>query len=238
MLFDLRGRGRRRTIQVIYASLALLMGGGLVFFGIGGNTSGGLFDAFQSNSGQSADETLNKRLDNLEERTERNPRDAQAWAELARTRFSIATTGENYNQTTQSYTDKGKEELQRAAAAWQRYLSLDPEKPNAAVANQMVLAYGPSGLADYEQAVKAMEIVIDQRDPTSALYAQLAILAHGAKQTRKSDLAKDKAVELAPKSQRAQVRSQIDASKAQIDGAAGGAGAAGAGTPEPTTTGG
>src|SRR5256886_6259674 len=48
MLFDLRGRGRRRTIQAIYVTLAILMGGGLVFFGIGGNTSGGLFDAFKS----------------------------------------------------------------------------------------------------------------------------------------------------------------------------------------------
>ena len=34
MLFDLRGRGRRRTVQVIYLSLAILMGGGLVLFGI------------------------------------------------------------------------------------------------------------------------------------------------------------------------------------------------------------
>jgi hypothetical protein len=237
MLFDLRGRGRRRTIQVIYASLAILMGGGLVFFGIGGNTSGGLFDAFQSNSGVSADETLEKRLDSLEERTQATPRDERAWAELARTRFSIATTGENYNQTTQTYTDSGKEELRRAAAAWQRYLALEPAKPDAAVANQMVLAYGPSGLADYGEAVKAMEIVIDEREPTSALYAQLAILAHGAKQTRKSNLAKDKAIELAPKAQRSQVRQQVEASIAQLSGG-GGAGATGAGTPEPTTTGG
>jgi len=53
MLFDLRGRGRRRTIQAIYVTLAVLMGGGLVFFGIGGNTSGGLFDAFKGGSGSS-----------------------------------------------------------------------------------------------------------------------------------------------------------------------------------------
>jgi len=231
MLFDLRGRGRRRTIQVIYASLALLMGGGLVFFGIGGNTSGGLFDAFQGNSGQSADKTLQKRLDSLEARAKRNPRDAGAWSQLARTRFSIATTGENYNQATQAYTESGKAELRRAAAAWQRYLALDPETPDASVANQMVLAYGPDGLAQYDKAVQAMEVVIDQRDPTSALYAQLAILAHGAKQTRKSDLAKDKAVELAPKGQRAQVKTQIESAKSQLDSIAG------AGTPQTPASG-
>ena len=51
MLFDLRGRGRRRTVQVIYLTLAILMGGGLVLFGIGGGTNGGLFDAIGGNGG-------------------------------------------------------------------------------------------------------------------------------------------------------------------------------------------
>ena len=45
MLFDLRGRGRRRTVQAIYLSLAILMGGGLVLFGIGSDQSGGIVDA-------------------------------------------------------------------------------------------------------------------------------------------------------------------------------------------------
>ena len=52
MLFDLRGRGRRNTIKVIYITLAFLMGGGLVLFGIGGNTSGGLVDAITGSSSQ------------------------------------------------------------------------------------------------------------------------------------------------------------------------------------------
>jgi hypothetical protein len=231
MLFDLRGRGRRRMIQVIYATLALLMGGGLVFFGIGGNTSGGLFDAFQGNSGVSADETLTKRLDQLEKRTKANPRDATAWVEVARTRFQTASSGENYNQVNQAYTEKGKAELRRATAAWQRYLALDPPKPNADVANQMVRAYGPDGLANYPEAVRAMEIFIEQRADrvTPALYAQLAILAHGAKQERKSLLAQAKAVELAPKKERAQVKSQIELAKNQLDGNTG------QGTPEPAS---
>ena len=29
MLFDLRARGRRRTVKIVYVFLALLMGGGL-----------------------------------------------------------------------------------------------------------------------------------------------------------------------------------------------------------------
>ena len=41
MLFDLRGR-RRRAVQATYLLLAVLMGGGLVLFGIGGEVSGAL----------------------------------------------------------------------------------------------------------------------------------------------------------------------------------------------------
>ena len=64
MLFDVRG-GRRRVIQVIYLSLAILMGGGLVLFGIGGNVSGGLFDAIggSNGGGGSTDKTLVRRAD-------------------------------------------------------------------------------------------------------------------------------------------------------------------------------
>src|SRR6185312_3943702 len=71
MLFDLRGRGRRRTVQVIYLSLAVLMGGGLVLFGIGGATSGGLIDAIQGNSSTtSGTDAFQKRVDTLEKRTQ------------------------------------------------------------------------------------------------------------------------------------------------------------------------
>src|SRR5262249_60975708 len=52
MLFDLRGRGRRRTVQVIYVGLAALIGIGLVGFGIGGGFgSGGLLNAANNNEG-------------------------------------------------------------------------------------------------------------------------------------------------------------------------------------------
>ena len=49
MLFDLRGSGRRRTVKIVYITLAFLMGGGLILFGIGGGGAlpGGLVDAIQ-----------------------------------------------------------------------------------------------------------------------------------------------------------------------------------------------
>jgi tetratricopeptide (TPR) repeat protein len=222
MLFDLRGRGRRRTVQAIYLSLAILMGGGLVLFGIGGATNGGLIDAIQGNgSTTSASDAFNNRVDSLEKRVQANPRDARAWALLSDVRFQSATTGANYDQTTGLYTAKGKAELRRAADAWQRHLALSPEKPNTRVANEMVTAYGAAGLRNYGEAVKALEFVIDATPkPTYQTYAQLAVLAHGAKQTRKEKLSADKAAQLAPKGQEKAVRDQIKAAEQQLDGLA------------------
>jgi len=222
MLFDLRGRGRRRTVQAIYLSLAILMGGGLVLFGIGGATNGGLIDAIQGNgSTTSAGDTFKKRVDALDKRVQANPRDSRAWAELSDVRFQSATSGANYDQVNGVYTAKGKAVLRTAAAAWQRHLALSPEKPNTKVAKDMVQAYGAAGLRNYPEAVKALEFVIDATpNPTFQTYAQLAVLAHGAKQTRKEKLAADKAVELAPKGQAKTVRDQIKAAEQQLDGLA------------------
>jgi|tagenome__1003787_1003787.scaffolds.fasta_scaffold20757364_1 hypothetical protein len=224
MLFDLRGRGRRRTIQVIYASLALLMGGGLIFFGIGGATSGGLFDALGgSNNSSSSSDVVQKRVDALEKRVQTNPRDAAGWSTLATVQFQIANS-EGYDQTTQQYSDKGRERLAEAATAWERYLALNPPKVDANVARQMVQAYGPTGLQRYDKATAAQEVVIDaQASPPAALYAQLSIFAHGAGQTRKATLARDKAVALTPAAQRKQIKDTIQQSWTQLDQAKSGA---------------
>jgi tetratricopeptide (TPR) repeat protein len=221
MLFDLRGRGRRRTVQVIYLSLAILMGGGLVLFGIGGNTSGGLFDAINggggSGGGTSVDKVAQQRIDTYNTRLRANPRDEASWLGMARVRFQVANTGENYNATQQAYTAKGLQQLRQADASWTRYLALTPKKPDAGTANLMVQAYGQAGLKQYTKAVSALEIVMDNRPQSAGLYAQLAVLASGANQTRKSDLSEKKAIALAPKDQRKQLKSEIDLAKSQVN---------------------
>ena len=110
-----------------------------------------------------------------------------------------------------------RQTLRRAAAAWSRHLALEPKRPDSKVANLMVQAFGVSGLRDYPKAVQAMEIVIDAREPSAALYAQLAVLAHAAKQERKSTLAESKAVELAPDGKGNDIRTQIQLAKTQLD---------------------
>jgi hypothetical protein len=219
MLFDLRGRGRRRTVQVIYLSLAILMGGGLVLFGIGGGTNGGLFDAIGGSSGSSTsvDAVFKKRLDTYEKRLKANPQDQAALIGLTKLHFGNASTGENFNQTQNAYTAKGLAELRQASASWERYLATKPTKPDAGTANLMVQVYGPAGLKQYDKAVTSMEAVIASRKETANLYAQLAILAAGAKQDRKSTLAENKALDLTPKAQRKELKSAIDLQKSQLN---------------------
>lgn len=216
MLFDLRGKGRRNTVRVIYLGLAVLMGGGLVLFGVGGNVSGGLLNAFDSNGGGSAGSTFEKRVKRYEARVRANPRDAAAWAELARARYQETSTGENYDQATSTFTPKGIAKLHQVETAWDRYVALNPRKPDADVANLMVQAFGPTGLNKLDKAVAAMEIVVDRRRPeTAALYGQLAQLAYLAGQTRKGDLSSAKAVQLAPKAQKAQLKQTLDSFRTQ-----------------------
>ncbi|PTL59266.1 hypothetical protein [Paraconexibacter algicola] len=224
MLFDLRGRGRRRTVQAIYLSLALLMGGGLVFFGIGGDVQGGLADAIRGD-GTAVEDIYSERIDAAEKKLAADPQDAPTWANLAKLRFQQAGTGENFNQSTGAFTDGGLKELRRSEIAWDKYLALDPKKPDDRVANLMVQAF--IGLNKLPKAVQAMEIVVDAREPTPQLFVQLATYAYAAGQTRKGDLAAGKAEELAKPEDREQIKAQLQSAKTQAaQAAAQGAGAA------------
>jgi tetratricopeptide (TPR) repeat protein len=213
MLFDLRGRGRRRFVQGIYLGLAILMGGGLVLFGVGGATSGGLLDAFNNDSGgTSVSDTFKKRVDSAEKAIQARPTDPKAWAEMTRVRFQQASVGDGFDQTNGVFTDKGKEELQNASNAWDKYLTLT-DKPDDTVASLMVQAYGQYGLNQPDKAVSAMEVLMDRRQPTSQLYVQLASLAYQAGQTRKAELSSKKALALATKDDKEQVKAALDAAR-------------------------
>ena len=214
MLFDLRGAGRRNTVRAIYLGLAILMGAGLVFFGIGGATNGGLLNAFNGKGNSSSNSTFTKRVAALEKKVKLNPNDAASWAQLAKYRAQQASVaGENYDQNTSSFTKKGLVVLKSATDAWEKYLALNPPKPDPNIANFMVQAY--TQLNNPDKAVGAQEIVADARPKQYALWAQLAQLAYIAGQTRKGDLSAAKAVSLAPKDQKQTVKSSLDSAKTQ-----------------------
>src|ERR1700687_3950265 len=100
MLFDLRRRGRRRTVQFVYLGLALLMGGGLVLFGVGaGNGNGGLLNAFTGNgSGNSQGSFLSSQEKLALKQTKADPSSASAWSSLVQARYENATSSSSdYN---------------------------------------------------------------------------------------------------------------------------------------------
>jgi hypothetical protein len=215
MLFDLRGAGRRTTVKVVYLTLAVLMGGGLVLFGIGGDVSGGLVDAITERgaSSDSGEARYREREAEARRATQANPQDPTAWANLARARYQLSTVGESVDENGQ-VSAAGRAQLQSAAAAWERHLALDPEQPDDSLATLMVRAYSETGLNQPEKAVQAQEIVTEVR-PSDSSFGNLAILAYQAGQTRKGDLARKEALRLADKADRQTIRAELDAAKQQ-----------------------
>jgi tetratricopeptide (TPR) repeat protein len=208
VLFDLKGR-RRRVVQATYLMLAILMGGGLVFFGIGGDVSGGLFDAFSDRT-SSGNQLVEDRIEDNEKKVEADPNNEAALKNLVRDWYQLAN--EEADPNTNQYTDEGKERLAEADEAWKRYLEVEDKKPEASLAALMLNVYGPTGLNQAADAARAAEIVTDAQ-PSAQAYLQLTQFAAQAGQKRKADLAGKKAVELAPKKQRSTVRALVEQAK-------------------------
>jgi hypothetical protein len=218
MLFDLRSAGRRRTVKTVYLGLALLMFVGFVGFSIGSSgLSGGIVDAITGNKGGGngadvATKRLQARVNAAARRTRTTPTDPAAWAALARARLQISSVGDNYDSAKQTFTASGKQQLTAAGSAWDKYTALNPKKPDEGLARQMIQAY--LSLNQPAKATSAQEIVT-QVDPTQQTFTNLAILAYQANQTRKGDLAAAKAVSLAPKKQRKNLKQQLAQYKSQ-----------------------
>jgi hypothetical protein len=214
MLFDLRGR-RRRVVQATYLLLAVLLGGGLVLFGIGGDVSGGLFDAFsdRSGSGGSNNDALEERVDRLEKRVAANPGNTAALQELVRDYYGLATTQQE--SSTAAFPDDAKDELRKAGSAWQRYVDAVEGQPSAAAATYALRVYDVGALNQPKEAQKAAAIIAESENDSSS-YLQLVGYASLARDTRTADLATQKAVDLAPKDQKKAVEQQAEQLKKSV----------------------
>ena len=225
MLFDLQGK-RRRVVQATYLMLAVLMGGGLVLFGIGGDVSGGLFDAFSDNRGSSgSDDTLEKRIERNEDKVaEGGAAREKALQELVRDYYAQAT-----NQVAPGavgFPDEARDELDKAAAAYQRYLKVEAEKPDPATANFALQIYDVAALNKPEEA-KAAASVIAAAENDWQSYVRVVQYATLASDTRTADLAGQKALGLARKGERKEVQALIKQAKQPPDASQSGGAAPG-----------
>jgi hypothetical protein len=209
MLFDLRGR-RRRAVQATYLMLAVLMGGGLVLFGIGGDVSGGLLDAFKGGGGGSnGDSALRDQAKRQEERLAKNPQNPVVLQNLVRDYYSIATA--QRQSGTVGFPAEAKDELRKSGEYWQRYSKV-AEKPDADTAVIALQVYDVGGLNRPKEAQKAAALIAQESNDVAA-YLRLVQYAARAGDTRTADLAAKKAVDLAPKAQRKEVQKQAESLK-------------------------
>jgi hypothetical protein len=216
MLFDLRGRGRRRTVRVIYGGLALLIGAGLVFFGVGaGVGGGGLLNSLTGNEGSSG-ASFSAQIEKYKKLTQKQPTSVYAWEQLTLAQLHEAG-GETY-VTRAGVTSKGKELYNQITQSWNRYLALNPPKPNLTLAKEMVSVYDEEGLNEPTEAVKVLQTIVATEPTNAAYYSLLAEYAYKAHNTRIGDLASAKAIALAPASRRKLLKSQLAEIKAHPNG--------------------
>jgi hypothetical protein len=206
MLFDLQGP-RKSAVKVIYLGLAILMGGGLVLFGVGSSVNGGLADVF-SGGGGSGD--LQKQVNTSAEKVAANPQNVKALEDLIGDRYSLALS--TADQKTGVYTKAGKAQLTLLAKNWTTYQKLNP-KPNLVTAANAVSAY--VGLNDAKGAQKAQEIVA-AKQANAANYLQLLQFALYSGDSLAATGAELKARELATKDQKSEVDSTIKSLKKQF----------------------
>ncbi|MEA2167104.1 MAG: hypothetical protein QOF76_404 [Solirubrobacteraceae bacterium] len=235
MLFDLRGRGRRNTIKVIYAFLAFLMGGSLVLLGFGTGGNGGLLDAITGN-GSSSSNSGSDRYKNQEKaallKLKTNPNDVGALESLVGARVQLAGLDDNYDVAKDTYTKSGLDELRRAAQAWETLGKLKPAQNDALgdAANRMTGAY--IALNQPEKLLDAQLTFASIRQATGP-FQQAAQIAYQLGNTTIGDRAAQQAIDLAPADQRPTVKSDMDELKKQAAGASASPAAI---TPVPTTT--
>jgi hypothetical protein len=219
MLFDLRSRGRRTTVRIIYGLLALVMVAGLVLVGVGTGSNGGLLNAFTNNgSGGGATQVYEKQVQRTLKAVQKHPNSAVAWANLAQARWGAAGSGSNFDSTTGTYTASGKKQLQLAAGAWAHYVKLKHDRPSLQEAFLGAGIY--QNLGQYSNEGEAWNYALgnESSNSTGALkpYLCLALSSYAAKQTAKGDLAAAAALRLTPKLQRLTLQSSLKSARSSV----------------------
>jgi hypothetical protein len=219
MLFDLRTGARRRTVKVVYLGLALLMFVGFVGFGIGSSGLSGSIGDLLRDQGSTTDgskdavERVSAQVRAADAKTKANASDPAAWAELAMARYRLAQLGDNIDPETSNYSAEGRRQLTAAGAAFDKYVALNPPKPDERLVRNMTQAY--LAVSQPAKAVTAQEM-LTEIEPAANTFSNLAILSYQAGQTRKGDLASAKAVELTEGADdKKELKEQLDQAKTQ-----------------------
>jgi hypothetical protein len=196
MVFDIRGRGRRNVVKVVYAILALLMVLSL-FLVVGPFNVANLFGGGESSNPSAA---FVEQAETIERKLRKEPEDSALLLSLTKARINAGNASAQLNSETGAaeVTEEGKVELQRASEAWSKYLKAtdEPTAGGAQAAAPMFFTLaqlartGPEAENNLHAAAKAQQIVAEQRPSlgslsTLAIYRNYAFDYPGAKQAEK-----------------------------------------------------
>jgi hypothetical protein len=225
MIFDLRGK-RKRVVQVVYAGLAVLFAISFIGFGVGsGNGVGGIFDQLfgSGSSSPATDPQLQEEIDSANSTLATNPKDEHALVQLAEASY---LAGNSKQTGTGSISADAAPLFDQARSAWERYLALDPKKPNDSVASEMLGLYQTQFAAAVQSsspdipglrrllngAVKTAAIVAAAQ-PSASSYGNLAQLAYLAGDTKQGDQAARQALDKSSSATKQSTQQFVSAAK-------------------------
>jgi hypothetical protein len=180
LVFDTRGK-RKHVVRVVYAILALLMGGSL-FLVVGPVNIGELFGS--SSTTGSAGKLFEEQAERIEGRLVKEPTNEQLLLQLTRARINSGNSQIEVVSETEvpAVSLEARKELEAGYEAWSRYLK-QAEEPSPTAAQLVAgtffrLAESSTSLLEAEetvsQATKAQKIAAEQ-SPSLGSLSTLAI---------------------------------------------------------------
>ena len=235
MLFDLRSPRRRRTVQIVFGTLAVLFAVSFVFFGIGSEVQGGFGDLIGQGGGDSGQEDA---IEDAEKALEENPNDTVALAELVQLHYQAGTAQIEIDPETQqqTVTSDAEQELLAGADAWDRYLKLSKKQVSSSTAllavqtfatlaqakltqaasstGQQALDAADDSLANWRGAAEAQQVVAKEKGDSDS-YTTLATMLFFAGEFDQAEQATQQAVAAAKGKQGEQLKTELDQAEKQ-----------------------
>jgi tetratricopeptide (TPR) repeat protein len=210
VLFDLSSGRRKRVVQVVYGTLAVLFLLGFVFFGVGSGGIGGITDLLNGGgSGSSASSAFDSQISHAQAQLKKDPQNPTALLHLAS--YEVQASGvSTAAQTGQALSTDTQNRLNAAFDAWDKYLKTNPKKPDSALAPQIGLAFALTG--DFTGAIQAQKIVADSQ-PSASSIGQLAIYYYANGDFKAGDAASKQAIAKSPKASRPQTKTILKQKK-------------------------
>lgn len=186
MLFDLQSPRRRAAVKVIYAMLAVLIGGGLLLFGVGSSATGGLLDALGlRDSSNDASKIYSDEIATAQKALKKDPGNEAARLDLVSLYIQQGNQQLEVNQQTgqSTATPAASTSYNLAADQWDLYLKGNPKSPDSGLALQLansffLMAQSASSATDaridVENAAAAQRVAANE-NPTVGNLNSLAV---------------------------------------------------------------